>query len=240
MSRVQREWFDPLGWLGTARETRGGVVQTEFGPRVEVTRPDGSKHLAPLDPVRDRDLNPAQVQDNWLRRQAKANNDKLEARSDRATARELALDQRNHDEGVRRFDLQNQTQNAQFTETIKLQGQQTQNLLTTTLAQIQQQGEANKNQFNLGLATLQENSEARKDANYLAAAGLNLNAINQQGLLELKRTELASTAGLEQARLQQAGQQFQDELAYRRDQLAATRGAAKLNFISSAVQSLLA
>ena len=113
----------------------------------------------------------------------------------------------------------------------QLQNQTTalQNNYQLGLAGLQQQIAESQNRTNVALEQIRGQREDARDANALNRLSITENSATQNRALDLKGIEMQANIGLQQ-----------QELAFRKEQLADLRGSRKLAFIGQAMQALLA
>jgi hypothetical protein len=181
--RNQYEWYNPGGIFGSGvglREQRGGVVQTDKGPRVEVRRPDGSTTLGYLDASRDADLNPGAILADHQNRRTEAKEGKLER---------LYGDEAAHQRRIQTRQIENQTTQLANAQTLGLAGLQ-QRISESTqqygflAAQLAQQGRQSQNSHDLAVETLRQN-------NLLSSQTLALKGMELQANIGLRRDDQA-------------------------------------------------
>ncbi len=226
--RRRNQPWDPLG-LFAPREERGGVVQTDRGPRVQIRRPDGSTHLGHLDPTMDAPLNPAAIQQNYQEDKREKNEAKVEGLFEKRQQKDEARYQAGRTDALNAANRAQENYTASLNHTREQSARQFELLSGQLAAQIAQAA-ANNDTTRL---QIEATRQGQKDSSEIAREGMVLNARNQKDALDLKRTELGLTSNLRSQELAIQSDQFEQKLK-------ATRGAAKLDFIGRAAAALLA
>jgi hypothetical protein len=193
--RPSYDWRNPggsLSWLlgreyGMVEE-RGGIVQTDKGPRVELRRPDGSTALGHLSGTKDADLNPGAVL---------ADHQAAKERRDLNELRDESRSQRNFSNSILSGQLANQ-------------GAQIKSSTDIAIATLTQQGQDAQRRFELQMQGLRDAQKNATDANSLNRYSLELSSLGQREATRVKEKEIDANIALQQGDLALRKEQLAD------------------------------